>query len=132
MEKVSRRKGICGCGRSVGSIDEIYENHQVGFPLPPSSCFETLFFSSDAFEPYLDIYVSFEQKEMNVLMARVQKSDNFEERNMVFESSQLMFDHFRQVMDTCASLSRGTAFVQIAELFRTNLRFEKGEKKEIV
>lgn len=76
--------------------------------------------------------MSFEQKEMNVLMARVQKSDNFEERNMVFESSQLMFDHFRQVMDTCASLSRGTAFVQIAELFRTNLRFEKGEKKEIV
>jgi hypothetical protein len=34
-----------------------------------------------------------------------------------------MFDHFRQVMDTCTSLSRGQAFLQIAELFRNNLRF---------
>lgn len=70
----------------------------------------------------MDIYVSFEQKEMLALMTRLQKSDAFEERNMVLESSQLMFDHFRQVMDTCASLSRGNAFLQISELFRVNLR----------
>ncbi len=78
---------------------------------------------SDAFEPYLDIYVAFEEKEMANTMGRLSKQpDVFEDRNMVFESSQIMFDQFREVMDTCTSLSRGSAFLQISELFRSNLR----------
>lgn len=77
---------------------------------------------SDAYEPYLDIYVDFEEAELTKTMSKIQKNDEFEERNMVLESSQIMFDQFREVMDTCTSLSRGNAFIKIAQLFRKQLQ----------
>jgi hypothetical protein len=91
-------------------------------PLQPCTRFTGIL--SEAFEPYLDIYVSFEEKELSATMTRItrQQPDVFEDRNLVFESSQIMFDQFKEVMDTCTSLSRGAAFLQVSELFRANLR----------
>lgn len=74
------------------------------------------------FESYLDIYVAFEDKEMQQTMSAITKADTFEDRNMVFSSSQSMFDQFKSVMDTCVGLSRGAAFFQVSEMFRTYLR----------
>jgi hypothetical protein len=89
-------------------------------PLAPCTRFNRII--SDAFEPYLDIYVDFEAKEMETMMNRFNKQDSFEDRNMVFESSQVMFDQFKEVMDTCTSLSRGYAFLKISHLFREQLK----------
>ena len=75
---------------------------------------------SNAYEPFLDIYVEFEETEMANTMAKILKND--EESNRVFESSQTMFDLFRGIMDTCVSLSRGRAFLKVSELFRKQLR----------
>ena len=78
---------------------------------------------SAAFEPYLEIYVSFEDRELQQAMGRIKQSgDSFEDRNMVFESSQALFVQFKDVMDTCTSLSRGLAFLQISEIFRNYLK----------
>ena len=76
---------------------------------------------SNAYEPYLDIYVEFEETEMTNTMAKMLKDDVYEESNKVFESSQTMFDLFRSMMDTCVSLSRGRAFLKISQLFRKQL-----------
>lgn len=78
--------------------------------------------SSSVFMPHLDIYVAYADRTTREMLSSVTKADEFEERNKVYTSSQTLFEAYKGIMDTCAGLSRGAAFFQVAEMFRAHLR----------
>ena len=77
---------------------------------------------SEAFEPYLSVWVDAQDKELSSMMpkyrARPTKSPEEEfSPQMVIQSSTELFNFYRQTLAQCAKLSTGPSLVEVAKVF---------------
>ncbi|KAJ3393548.1 Vacuolar protein sorting-associated protein 53 [Entophlyctis sp. JEL0112] len=72
---------------------------------------------SCCFEPYLRLYINYEDKNLSSMMEAYRSSSAAEEEEAVFTSSTDLFLYYRQTLVQCSKLSTNKPFLELCRMF---------------